>query len=69
MMWFWLNVPLMVAFFGAMCGIPLAKVLLNPEWGTGRAARGAQTAVVAEPAVVEFREEPQVPELALAVAP
>jgi hypothetical protein len=62
MMWFWLNVPLMVAFFGAMCGIPLAKVLLNPEWGPGRAA------VAAEPAGAVFREEPQVPELVLADA-
>ena len=39
MMWFWLNVPLMVAFFGAWCGIPLVKVLRNPEWGSGTGRR------------------------------
>ena len=33
MLWFWLNVPLAVAFIGAWCGIPLAKVLRNPDWG------------------------------------
>jgi hypothetical protein len=37
MVWFWLNVPLVVAFVGAWCGIPLAKVLRNPEWGPERA--------------------------------
>ena len=38
MLWFWLNVPLAVAFFGAWCGIPLAKVLRNPDWGPQRAS-------------------------------
>ena len=33
MLWFWLNVPLAMAFIGAWCGIPLAKVLRNPDWG------------------------------------
>lgn len=33
MVWFWLNVPLAVAFVGAWCEIPLAKVLQNPDWG------------------------------------
>ena len=33
MVWFWLNVPLAVAFIGAWCGIPLAKVLRHPDWG------------------------------------
>ena len=37
MLWFWLNVPLAVAFIGAWCGIPLAKVLRNPDWGPERA--------------------------------
>jgi len=37
MVWFWLNVPLAVAFFGAWCGIPFAKVLRNPDWGPQRA--------------------------------
>jgi hypothetical protein len=32
MMWFLLNMPLAVVFFGAMCGIPLAKVLRNPSY-------------------------------------
>jgi hypothetical protein len=37
MVWFGLNVPLAVAFVGAWCGIPLAKVLRNPDWGPERA--------------------------------
>ena len=40
-MWFWLNVPLAVAFVGAWCGIPLAKVLRNPDWGPQRQAATA----------------------------
>jgi hypothetical protein len=48
MVWFWLNVPLAVAFFGAICGIPLAKVLRNPDWGPQRA--DAHYAQAAEPA-------------------
>ncbi len=63
MVWFWLNVPLAVAFLGAWCGIPLAKVLRNPDWGPQR-ADGYY--VQPEPAVAVQRSEPQVDELALA---
>jgi hypothetical protein len=66
MVWFWLNVPLAVAFFAAICGIPLAKVLRNPDWGPQRAdAHYAQVAAPA-PAAAMRRSEPLVEDLALA---
>jgi hypothetical protein len=66
MVWFWLNVPLAVAFFGAICGIPLAKVLRNPDWGPQRAdARYVQIAEPA-PAAAVYRSEPPVEAPALA---
>lgn len=65
-MWFWLNVPLAVAFFGAWCGIPLAKVLRKPDWGRQRA--DGHRAQPAEPESVGavVRGEPLVGALALA---
>jgi len=60
MMWFWLNAPLMVIFFGAWCGIPLAKVLRNSSWGSARS--GGQRVQAA----AGYRGEPAIAALALA---
>jgi hypothetical protein len=38
MFWFWLNIPLAAAFFGAWYGIPMWKVLNHPDWGSEPAA-------------------------------
>ena len=69
MVWFWLNVPLAVTFFVAICGIPLAKVLRNPDWGPQRA--DAHYVQIAEPAPAAaiHRSEPPVEALALAGMP
>ncbi len=32
MSWFWMNMPLALAFFAAWCGIPLYMVLRHPNW-------------------------------------
>jgi len=66
MLWFWLNVPLAVAFFGAWCGIPLAKVLRNPDWGSDRA--DGHHVQPAEPKLADaiLCSEPRVDALALA---
>jgi hypothetical protein len=70
MMWFWLNMPLAVAFFGAWCGIPLAMVLRNPDWGSAkpdsRRVRSAGSAPAG--AVYDAGPQPLVQELALAGA-
>lgn len=46
MLWFWLNVPLAAVFIGAWCGIPLWKVLKQPNWGSqpmaGRSLNAAE---------------------------
>jgi hypothetical protein len=57
MMWFWLNIPLAVLFFGAWCGIPLAMVLRKPDWGAQKVG-GAEPV----PAVAVHAGEPQVRE-------
>jgi hypothetical protein len=31
MAWFWLNIPLMVLVFSAVCGIPLWLVIKHPD--------------------------------------
>jgi len=68
MLWFWLNVPLMMVFFAAWCGIPLVKVLCNPAWGSQQViGRGVQPAEQG-PAGAVFRSEPRVDALALAGA-
>lgn len=69
MVWFWLNMPLAVAFFVAICGIPLVKVLRNPDWGPQRA--DAHYAPIAEPAPAApiHRSESPVEALALAGMP
>jgi hypothetical protein len=66
MLWFWLNVPLAVAFIGAWCGIPLAKVLRNPDWGPERAGGHCVQSAELEPAGAVVRSEPRVDALALA---
>jgi hypothetical protein len=66
MVWFWLNMPLAVVFVGAWCGIPLAKVLRNPDWGPAPAdSYGVQPAGPA-PAGPVYRSAPRVDALALA---
>jgi len=57
MMWFWLNIPLAVAFFGAWCGIPLAMVLRKPDWGSAKVGSAQPT-----PAVAVYAGQPQVQE-------
>jgi len=66
MVWFLLNVPLAVAFVGAWCGIPLAKVLRNPDWGPERADGYRVAPAVPGPAGAVHHSEPQVAGLALA---
>ena len=34
MFWFWLNIPLAAAFFGAWYGIPMWLVSKRPGWGS-----------------------------------
>ena len=68
MMWFWLNAPLMVAFFAAICGIPLVKVLRNPSWGSARVGGQPVQAAEPTPAGPAYQSEPQVAALALAGA-
>jgi len=33
MYWFWLNMPLAAAFFGAWVGIPMWLIFKHPGWG------------------------------------
>ena len=66
MLWLWLNLPLAVAFFGAWCGIPLAKVLRNPAWGPESADRHCVQPAEPEPVGAGHRSEPRVEALALA---
>ena len=65
MLWFWLNVPLAVAFFGAWCGIPLAKVLRNPDWGPQRAGTYRVQPAAPEPAGAVVCSQPRMDELVL----
>ncbi len=69
MLWFWLNVPLAVAFFGAWCGTPLAKVLRNPDWGPQRASGHRIQPAEPEPAGTVVRSGPRVDAPALAGMP
>jgi hypothetical protein len=66
MLWFWLNVPLAVAFIGAWCGIPLAKVLRNPDWGMAPADGYCVHPAEPQPAGTVARSEPRVDAPALA---
>jgi hypothetical protein len=68
MLWFWLNVPLMVVFFGAWCGIPLVKVLRNQTWGSQRIAVRRVQPAEQGPAGVVYHGEPRVDALAPAGA-
>jgi hypothetical protein len=60
MMWFWLNIPLAVVFFGAWSGIPLAMVLRNPDWGSAKVGTPRVRQTQPEPADVVYRAEPRV---------
>jgi hypothetical protein len=61
MSWFWMNVPLAIAFFAAISGIPLYMVLRHRSWGAAPAdsfeatlaasAAGEARVPVAAPAV------------------
>jgi hypothetical protein len=66
MLWFWLNVPLAVAFIGAWCGIPLAKVLRTPDGGPERAGGHCVQPAEPAPAGAVVGSEPRVDALALA---
>jgi hypothetical protein len=59
-------VPLAVAFVGAWCGIPLVKVLRNPDWGPVPADGHRVQAAGPEPAGAIVRSEPRVDAVALA---
>jgi hypothetical protein len=48
MSWFWLNVPLAVAFFGAWVAVPMWLVLRHPD--PGRTPVAAQAPVQGRPA-------------------
>ena len=51
MSWFWLNMPLAAAFFGAWVGVPLWLVFKHPDRGhERRAASGPARGHRAEPA-------------------
>jgi hypothetical protein len=43
MSWFWLNIPLMAAFFLATAGIPMWLVLRHPETGPARTSRTSRS--------------------------
>ena len=58
MFWFWLNIPLAAAFFGAWYGIPMWKIFKHPDWGCEPAAGGGQPAGPQPEFVVNHREYP-----------
>jgi hypothetical protein len=57
MFWFWLNMPLAAAFFGAWCGIPLRMVLRHPNWGPEPADSGGVQPPEREPVLPADRGE------------
>jgi hypothetical protein len=69
MVWFWLNAPLAVVFVGAWCGVPLAKVLRNPDWGPQRAGDHRVQPAGPQAAVAVGRSQPRVKAPALAGMP
>jgi hypothetical protein len=58
MAWFWLNVPLMILMFGAVCGIPVWLVIKRPDTvpmptdGSGTVPHARQVALAAPGTVV-----------------
>jgi len=60
MLWFWLNVPLAVAFVGAWCGIPLAMVLRTRDQGPEQADGHSVEPAEPEPTGAVHRGEPWV---------
>lgn len=62
MFWFWLNMPLAAAFFGAMVGIPMWLIFKRPGWG------GATPPVAPAPAY-DHEALPTAPQIALVERP
>jgi hypothetical protein len=64
MSWFWLNIPLMLVFFGLWAGIPLWKTLTSwrAELDAKHAELAAAVAVAAPTVVPEVRAAAVVPE-------
>jgi hypothetical protein len=59
MFWFWLNIPLAAAFFGAWYGIPMWKILKHPDWSCEPAAgQGGQLAGPQPVLVVNHADHP-----------
>jgi hypothetical protein len=65
MMWFWMNIPAAVVFFGAITGIPLAMVLRRPDWGSAKVGTPRVAQAAPAPAGAVYRTEPRVEDLAL----
>jgi hypothetical protein len=53
MSWFWMNIPLAVAFFGVWVGVPMWLILRHPDRGPAPVAAPAQArqAAPAEPQI------------------
>jgi hypothetical protein len=59
MFWFWLNIPLAAAFFGAWYGIPMWKILKHPDWASEPADGHSGPLAEAQPVfVVDHAEYP-----------
>ena len=60
MNWFWINMPLVAAFFGAWVGIPMWLVIKHQDHGPAPlAARDTTTAGPPTPAVPQTTAVPQ----------
>jgi len=57
MNWFWINVPLMVAFFAIWTGVPLWLSIRHPDTGPVTLAASSPVDEVAIP--VPLRREPE----------
>jgi hypothetical protein len=52
MSWFWMNIPLAVAFFAVWVGVPLWLILKHPDQAPASAAAPAQARQAAPQTVV-----------------
>ena len=52
MFWFWLNIPLAAAFFGAWYGIPMWKILNHSDWGPEPATGHSRQPAELQPVLV-----------------
>jgi len=59
MSWFWLNMPLTAAFFGAWVGVPLWLVFKRPDKGTPLAVSPPTRTHLAAPAEPQATPVPQ----------